>query len=196
MTEPEEIAQIRAYLEEHRITYDREALRRQLLADGYSPYTVDLAITQVYSSADVPPAARLSGSPLLLYSLIVIGILFVNVLMLPALLKYVYEAQGWWPPWAPPYQVILLVVPAEWLLGWMLRRLAAPRWLWQGLHRAVLLYVVLLPVWIGVCIAVLQPVLFGQQGGIVRPTLSDLVASSTAHTYVRILDPGLDRKGP
>lgn len=65
------------------------------------------------------------------------------------------------PPWARPYQGVLLVAPAEWLLAWMLRRLAAPAWLWQGRYRAVLLYVVLLPVWIGVCVAVLQPVLFG-----------------------------------
>jgi hypothetical protein len=140
MTELEEIAQIRAYLEKHRAAYDREALRRKLLADGFTADAVDLAMTQVYSSADVPPVARLFGSPLLLYSLIVIGILFVNVLMLPALLKYVYEAQGWWPPWAPPYERILLVAPVEGLLAWMLRRLRAPRWLWQGLYRAVLLY--------------------------------------------------------
>ena len=46
--EPANVERIRAYLEQHRDRYDREALRRQLLTDGQSREAVDLAIAQVF----------------------------------------------------------------------------------------------------------------------------------------------------
>ena len=154
MAEPEKISEICAYLEEHRATYEREALRRKLLADGFTADVVDLAMTRVYGSADTGViTSKALGKPLLYY-LLIIGILFVNVLVLPALLKYVYETQRWWPPWAPPYGRVVLVAPVEWLLAWVLRRFAAPSWLSQAVFRAVLLYLVFLPVWFGVCVSV------------------------------------------
>jgi len=159
MADLEETARIRAYLEKHRATYDRAALRRKLLANGFTASAVDQAMTEVYGEAGLAPSGPVSGGKPVPYYLLVAGILFVNVLVLPALLKYAYEA---WSPYSPPYSVILqLGVPLELVLAWALRRFAAPAWLWQAIFRAVLLYVVLLPVWIGVCIAVLQPVLFG-----------------------------------
>ena len=154
MTAPEELAQIRAYLEQHRATYDREALRRKLLADGSTPAVVDLAITQVYGAADSTSDASGVGKKPRRYYLLVIGILVVKVLVLPALLIYVYEAKGWWPPWAPPYGSVLLLTPVEILVAAVLTRFAITAWVSQAMFRAVLLYVVLLPIWVGVCMVV------------------------------------------
>jgi hypothetical protein len=46
--DPESIARIRGYLEEHRRVYDRDALRNKLLADGHPVQAVESAIAQVY----------------------------------------------------------------------------------------------------------------------------------------------------
>ena len=161
MTEPEEVARIRAYLEQHRATYDREALRRKLVAEGSTPEAVDQAMTEAYGSADNASGPPVFGGQPRLYYLLIISILVVKVLVLPALLKYVYEAKGWWPPWAPPYQSILLLTPVELLVAAVLTRFAVPDWVSQAMFRAEVLYVVLLPVWVGVCTVVLQPPLFG-----------------------------------
>lgn len=55
MADPEHVARVRAYLEEHRQRYDQNALRSQLLASGHPEAVVDLALAQVYGY-DPPPA--------------------------------------------------------------------------------------------------------------------------------------------
>lgn len=42
------VDRIRAYLEQHKQTYTREALRERLIQDGHNPQAVDLAIAQAY----------------------------------------------------------------------------------------------------------------------------------------------------
>jgi hypothetical protein len=57
MADPNAVATIRAYLEHHRHTYDREALRQKLLADGHDPAAIDLAVAQVYGLQIAPGAS-------------------------------------------------------------------------------------------------------------------------------------------
>jgi hypothetical protein len=67
MADSEYVARIRAYLEEHRQTYDQAALRAKLLTDGHPESVVDLALAQVYGY-DPPPATpappQRNGPPL------------------------------------------------------------------------------------------------------------------------------------
>ena len=49
MTEPDRIARIRAYVERHRNTYHRDALRRWLIAEGYTAEDVDQVMAEVYA---------------------------------------------------------------------------------------------------------------------------------------------------
>jgi hypothetical protein len=46
--QPDAVARIRAYLEQHKHTYTRDALQLKLLEDGHDPHTVDLALAQTY----------------------------------------------------------------------------------------------------------------------------------------------------
>jgi hypothetical protein len=66
MADSEYVARIRAYLEEHRQTYDQAALRAKLLADGHPESIVDLALAQVYGYEPPPTPAppQRSGLPL------------------------------------------------------------------------------------------------------------------------------------
>lgn len=56
------VERIRAYLEQHKQTYTREALRSRLIEDGHNPQAVDLAIAQAYgfqvSSMSPPPGVN------------------------------------------------------------------------------------------------------------------------------------------
>lgn len=60
---PDSVARIRAYLEQHKQTYTREALQRKLLEDGHDPQAVDLALAQAYgfevaATGAPPPQSR------------------------------------------------------------------------------------------------------------------------------------------
>ena len=62
-----DIAHIRAYLEQQREIYHRDALRTKLLEDGYAPESIERAMAQVYGGAQAPPvaqAARMTGAML------------------------------------------------------------------------------------------------------------------------------------
>jgi hypothetical protein len=73
------VERIRNYLEQHRDTYDRDALRRKLLNDGQPAQAVDLAIAQVYglhvTAAQAPVEPAPSRRPFLLTLL---GVLLLN----------------------------------------------------------------------------------------------------------------------
>jgi len=81
MPDADDIARIRAYLKEHGATYERDALRTRLIADGHAPETVDLAIAQEYgftvTGAAPPPATRNR------VILVAAGVFLVNFLVLP-----------------------------------------------------------------------------------------------------------------
>ncbi len=83
MPDADDIARIRAYLREHGATYERDALRTRLIADGHSPETVDLAIAQEYgfavTGAAPPPDTRNRGRIIL----VAIGVFLVNFVVLP-----------------------------------------------------------------------------------------------------------------
>ncbi len=76
MADPDRVARIRAYLEQHRNTYDRDALRQQLLADGYADRDIDLAMTQVYGN-DVE-ASMSSSRAVLTLPLVILGTVLLN----------------------------------------------------------------------------------------------------------------------
>ena len=57
MADSENVARIRAYLEQHRQTYDKQALRTKLLNDGHDPAAVELALAQVYGFEVAPGPA-------------------------------------------------------------------------------------------------------------------------------------------
>ena len=58
MADPSEIERIRAYLEQHRNTYDGDALGNNLLADGHDPEAIEQAMAQVYAEQQGPPASQ------------------------------------------------------------------------------------------------------------------------------------------
>lgn len=67
MSDADERARIRAYLEQHRATYDRAALRRKLIDDGFDPANVDAALADIDATtapASDPDAARATGAML------------------------------------------------------------------------------------------------------------------------------------
>jgi hypothetical protein len=77
VADPENVAHIRSYLEQHKATYDREALRAKLLADGHDAIAVDQALAEVYGAANQPPRP-VSRNTLLLTVLVVIGTVLLN----------------------------------------------------------------------------------------------------------------------
>ena len=82
MPDADDIARIRAYLREHGATYERDALRTRLIADGHAPETVDLAIAQEYGFA-VTGAAPSAPSNRGRIILVAIGVFLVNFVVLP-----------------------------------------------------------------------------------------------------------------
>jgi hypothetical protein len=85
MPDSEQVARIRAYLEQHRQTYEREALRQKLLADGHDPQAVDLAMAQVFG-LQIAPAPSSGGFRLGRpgYILLIVCTALLNILILPA----------------------------------------------------------------------------------------------------------------
>lgn len=87
MAEPDQVERIRAYLEQHRYAYDRDMLRKQLLADGHAPENIDLAMARVYgfqvgSTQQATPATSNTR-----YVLAGIGVFLLNVFALPFVLS-------------------------------------------------------------------------------------------------------------
>ncbi len=85
MADPQHVARIRAYLEEHRGTYERQALRGKLLEDGHDPEAVELALAQTYGfevAPSSPPTGTNTTTPLLLA---ITGTLLFNYVLLPIL---------------------------------------------------------------------------------------------------------------
>jgi hypothetical protein len=92
MAEHDDAARIRAYLEEHRATYDQAALRAKLLEDGHDVEQIDLAMAQVYgfevAPASPPPADNSRKSVIL----IAVGTFLANYSILPVLVIGVLSA--------------------------------------------------------------------------------------------------------
>ncbi len=63
MHDPELIARLRRYLEEHKSTYTIDALRKKLIAEGVAPDAVDLAISQSFPNAYAGPAGTPPAPP-------------------------------------------------------------------------------------------------------------------------------------
>ena len=64
MADREDPARIRAFVEQHRHTYDQDALRRTLLAAGYDPQVVAVALEHVDVVPVCPPAPQTPGKRL------------------------------------------------------------------------------------------------------------------------------------
>lgn len=82
MSDAEYVARIRAYLEQHRATYDREALRQKLLADGHPPQAIELAMAQVYGFQVQNTAPTVQRDPALPLILTLIGIFLLNYVLI------------------------------------------------------------------------------------------------------------------
>lgn len=83
MADPENVARIRAYLEQHRQTYDKQALRVKLLSDGHAPAAVDLALAQVYGFEVTPGAKPVAEEVRGGFGPALLGTLLFNYLLLP-----------------------------------------------------------------------------------------------------------------
>ncbi|HEY0603086.1 MAG TPA: hypothetical protein VGD58_09255 [Herpetosiphonaceae bacterium] len=74
------VDRIRAYLEQHKQTYTREALRDRLIQDGHNPQAVDLAIAQAYgfqvSSTTAPPETNRTR-----FVLTIVGVFLLNYII-------------------------------------------------------------------------------------------------------------------
>ncbi len=104
-------AQIRSYVRKYEASYSRPALRQQLLAAGYDPHTIDLAMAQL----DAARPARTPGMRL------PFGIAF-GASLLGNVLVFRY---------APRYWAVVLVwggVAAASLMGAMVDPVVASRW--------------------------------------------------------------------
>lgn len=146
------VARIRAYLEEHRQTYDQAALRQKLLADGHPESVVDLAMAQVYSyepPAPNTPAPQRSRLP----TWLTIVLTFIGTYVLLGLLLGVVanDSSG-----LPLFWLPLAVLPAQIIVALLVRRW--DRQLARGLAwgiAAAWLPIVSLVLLVGICVAVL-----------------------------------------
>lgn len=86
MADPDNVARIRAYLEQHRQTYDKQALRTKLLNDGHDPAAVELALAQVYGFDVGPSPAPVVQDASRGFGLTVLGTLLFNYLLLPIMI--------------------------------------------------------------------------------------------------------------
>jgi hypothetical protein len=154
MADPEYVARIRAYLEEHRHAYDRDALRQKLLADGHSAEAVDLASAQVYGfqvGTAAAPAPR-SNTPGFLSSLL--GVLALNFVGLPILLTLLGRITGF--GLAINLLIMLLALVGEGVVAGVLWRRNQP--VARGLAWGVagsLAPLLLLLVLFGICLALI-----------------------------------------
>lgn len=67
MADPSEVARIRAYLEQHKNTYTREALHEKLRADGADPAAIEAALAQLEAERTATNGQRRRFNPALAY---------------------------------------------------------------------------------------------------------------------------------
>lgn len=143
------VDRIRAYLEQHKQTYTREALRSRLIEDGHNPQAVDLAIAQAYgfqvSSTSPPPGVNRTR-----LILTIAGVFLFNYVVWAILIALTINssAAGFW---AVPALLILEGIAAA-----ALRR--RDRTLSRGLTWGIgltVLPLVTLALLFGICLAIL-----------------------------------------
>ncbi len=86
MSDPEHVARIRTYLEEHRGTYEQQALRAKLLGDGHDPEAVELALAQTYGFQVAPASPPVGPNTTTRLLLAITGTLLFNYVLLPILM--------------------------------------------------------------------------------------------------------------
>jgi hypothetical protein len=94
VVDPKDIARVRRHLEQHRHTYDRATLRRQLLTNGYDPRAVELAMADVYAHNAPQHRATLWKRRRLA---VWFGVILINSLVIYPTVTYLipYSAYGW-----------------------------------------------------------------------------------------------------
>lgn len=149
MADDATVARIRAYLEQHRYTYERDVLRQKLIDDGAPPQAVDLAIAQVYGF-DVQG----TSTPAATSNVLTIVLLGFGVFLLNYAASFLTLAASNGSEYA-------LIVPAVLALGELVaaivlwrRRPPIARGLAWGLAGS-LIPLVLLALLFGICIALL-----------------------------------------
>jgi hypothetical protein len=83
MADPEDVARIRAYLQQHKETYEQQALRAKLLEDGHDPQAVELALAQTYGFQVAPSTPPVGGNTTGRLLLVITGTLLFNYVVLP-----------------------------------------------------------------------------------------------------------------
>ena len=112
-------AYIRRYLRKYEQSYSRPALRQQLLAAGYAPHLIDLAMTQ--TQAPRPLSTTMLRC---LFSIAVVGAIVLNVLV------YHYFPRYWLGAlWAQAFAAIGFI-------GAGAEPMVATRWSWWYVPRA------------------------------------------------------------
>ncbi len=152
MADSEQVARIRAYLEQHRHSYDRDTLRRKLLDEGYDPQAVDQAMAEVYGLKVESRAAQASGDITTQVLLVAAGIFLLNLLLLPILATVLLRSgAGSWT-W-----LVLLCIPLEIVaaIAFRKRNRTVTRGILWGLG-ATLALVAFVALLFGICIAILS----------------------------------------
>lgn len=143
------VDRIRAYLEQHKQTYTREALRERLIQDGHNPQAIDLAIAQAYgfqvSTTPAPPETNRTQ-----FILTIVGVFFFNYIVWAILFALTIEtnAAGLW---AIPVMLIVEGIAAAALRR---RNRTLSRGLSWGIGLTVL-PLVTLALLFGICLAIL-----------------------------------------
>lgn len=109
MADAEYVARIRAYLEQHRNEYDRDALRQKLLSDGHPPQLVDVAMAQVYGFTVAPNAPPVQRDPALPLVLTIVGVFLLNYILLGIALTVLVNSDTI----SAAYWAFLLLIPLE-----------------------------------------------------------------------------------
>lgn len=150
MADPEYLGRIRAYLEQHRQTYDQAALRQKLLSDGHPESVVDLALAQVYGYDSPPPSPAVERSSGLSIALTVL-LTFIGTYVLLGLLIGISanDSSGL------SLFLLLAVLPAQIIAALLVRRRNRPlaRGLAWGIA-AAWLPIVSIVLLIGICLSV------------------------------------------
>lgn len=94
MADPEHVARIRAYLQQHGGTYEQEALRAKLLEDGHDPEAVELALAQTYGFEVAPSSPPAGGNTTTRLLLAITATLLFNYLLLPILVLLLLQIGG------------------------------------------------------------------------------------------------------
>ena len=116
MADPEDVAPIRAYIEQHSKTYNRESLRRNLIRDGHDPQAVDTALEQAYGSGAGVPTAQASRAGLYFFLAILAGVAIHAVLVFVVIMLVVNgPSDGWlWPIIGLPVLGELVAIVVLW----------------------------------------------------------------------------------